>query len=263
MMPHGDSLPRQQRVRLGGGEVHASRLCLGLGSSGCGSTSMQGRLPPDEVAAFLVAASAHGVTWFDTSDDYGSQPHVRAACQRLGRDQVQITTKSHARDGATLRDSLISSLRELGTDHVDVFLLHEVDSPEDLAAREDAALALRDLQAEGLARLVGLSTHNIDVLERAAGDARFDVLMTNYNVAGIHMDASHEDYARALRRAFEAGQATVVMKTLGEGALAARHAEALRHNLALDFVHGVVVGVKSLDEALRAVQVWQEFCASP
>ena len=256
-------LPRATRLPLGASLVEVSRLCLGLGSSGCGSTSMQGRLPPAEVADFLVHAFERGVTWWDTSDDYGSQPHVRAACARVGRSRVQITTKSHAPDAATLRSSLDASLRELGTDYVDIFLLHEVDSPHDLVRRDSAIHALTDLRKEGRARLVGLSTHNIDVLERVAGDARFDVVLTNYNMAGVHMDADHGDYARALQRAFEAGQGVAVMKTLGEGILAPRYSEAVRHNLALDFVHGVLVGVKSLEETRRACDEWEEFLDGP
>lgn len=224
---------------------------------------MQGRLPLERVADFLVAAFERGVTWWDTSDDYGSQPHVRAACARVGRARVQITTKSHAADAQTLMASLDANLRELGTDYVDVFLLHEIDSPEDLARRASAVDALRRLQATGRARLVGLSTHNIDVLEMAAGDPRFDVLLTNYNVAGVHMDAGHDDYARALRRAFDAGQGTAVMKTLGEGVLAPRYSEAVCHNLALDFVHGVLIGVKSLEETRRACDEWEEFRNKP
>lgn len=224
---------------------------------------MQGRQPVERVAAFLEAAFARGITWWDTSDDYGSQPHVREACARVGREQVQITTKSHAADGDTLRASLARSLRELGTSYVDVFLLHEVDSLDDLAARAGAVAALGHLRAEGRARLVGLSTHSIDVLEQVAGDRRFDVLLTNFNVAGVHMDADHRDYERALRRAADAGQGTAVMKTLGEGVLVSRYDEAIRHNLGLDFVHGVLVGVTSLEEAMRAADAWRDFLDAP
>lgn len=224
---------------------------------------MQGRLSHDRVADFLEAAFERGVTWWDTSDDYGSQPHVRAACARIGRERVQITTKSHAADEPTLTASLDASLRQLGTDYVDVFLLHEIDSPDELARRASAVDGLGRLRASGRARLVGLSTHSIDVLEMVAGDLRFDVLLTNYNVAGVHMDADPRDYARALRRAFEAGQGVAVMKTLGEGVLAPRYSEAVRHNLALDFVHGVLIGVTSLEETRRACDEWKEFRERP
>lgn len=252
---------RAQRVALGASGVTVSRLCLGLGSSGCGSTSVQGRLPHDTVADFLVSAFASGVTWWDTSDDYGTQVHVRAAVERLGRGRVQITTKSHAREAGTVRASLYASLAELATDYVDVFLLHEVDSPLDLRQRTGAIEELQHLRAEGKARAVGLSTHNIDVLERAAGDVRFDVLLTNYNLAGVHMDADGADYLRAMRAAAAAGKGVAVMKTLGEGLLADRYEEAVRHNLGLDFVHGVLIGVRSMQEAERACSVWKRFYA--
>ena len=256
-----DAIPdvRASRLELGRTGVDVSRLCLGLGSSGNGSTSMQGRLPHAEVAAFLLAAYAEGVTWWDTSDDYGSHPHIREALRHVGRDRIQITTKSHAADGVTLRHSLASSLRELGTPYVDVFLLHEIDSPEDLERRACAIEELRVLKHEGLVRAVGLSTHNIDALEVAAEDPRFDVLMTNYNVATVHMDADPVDYARALRRAVRCGQGVALMKTLGEGVLADRYDEAVLHNLSLPFAHGVLLGIRSLEETVRACGVWRRF----
>lgn len=252
---------RSRRVRLGDTGVEVSRLCFGLGSSGCGSTSKQGRLPHPEVAQFVGHAVERGVTWFDTSDDYGSEPHLRAALADLARHRVQITTKSHAVDGDALEASLRGSLARLGTDYVDVFLLHEVDSLDDLARRDAALTHLERLRSGGQVRAVGLSTHNIDVLEQVAGDRRLDVLLTNFNVAGVHMDADIADYATALRRAYAARQGVAVMKTLGEGVLAARYGEALRHNLSLDFVHGVLVGVCSRHEVDAACDVWHNTCA--
>lgn len=251
---------RASRVRLGLGGVEASRLCLGLGSSGCGGTSMQGKRPPSEVAEFLVAAFEQGVTWWDTSDDYGTHPHVRTALCHVPAERVQITTKSHAADAAALRKSLESSLRAIGRDYVDVFLLHEVDSLDDMVSRSAAAEALVRLRQEGKARMVGLSTHNIDVLERAAEDPRFELILTNFNVAGVHMDADPADYARALRRAAASGQAVAVMKTLGEGVLAAeRYDEAVWHNLKLDFAHGVLVGVTSMRQVEKICALWHDF----
>lgn len=220
---------------------------------------MQGRLEPIEVADFLVEAFGLGVTWWDTSDDYGSHPHVREALRRLPRSRIQITTKSHAVGATPLRASLQASLREMGVDYVDVFLLHEIDSLDDLKQRTESSGALAALRAEGLIRAGGLSTHNIDVLEAAAGDPRFDVLLTNYNVAGVHMDASHADYGAALQRACRAGQGTAVMKTLGEGVLVDRYDEALAHNFGLEFAHGVLVGIRSTAEMRQACAAWRRF----
>lgn len=251
---------RAGRLLLGRGGIDISRLCLGLGSSGGGGPSVQARLREAKVADFLQAGYAAGATWWDTSDDYGTHAHVREALRQFGQDSIQITTKSHATGATQLRHRLNTSLRELGRETIDVFLLHEVDSLDDLERRAGAVAELGCLRAEGKARAVGLSTHNIDVVERVSGDRRFDVLMTNYNVAGVHMDADAAHYERALRRAASAGQGVVVMKTLGEGALAvSRYEEALLHNLRLDFAHGVVVGVKSIHEVRRACSVWQAF----
>lgn len=247
---------RAQRVILGDSGVQISRLGFGLGSSGCGAESMQARQAPAEVAAWLRDGVGRGVTWWDTSDNYGSHPHVAEALRAVPRAAVQIATKSFAATATELRESVARSRRELGVDVIDLLLLHEIDSLQDLEARAGAIEALRHLRDEGTIGAGGLSTHAIDVLEAAAGDPRVSIVLTNYNFAGVHMDADVRDYERALQRAFAAGQGVCVMKTLGEGVLADRLETALRHNLAQPFIHGVLVGVTSAAQVERAAGVW-------
>jgi aryl-alcohol dehydrogenase-like predicted oxidoreductase len=265
---------RAERLRLGRfTAVEVSRLCLGLGSSpppadddgsaalhssARGGNAIQARFEPSDVAGMLEAAFELGVTWWDTSDDYGTHAHVREALRRLPRERVQITTKTHAPTYSETLRSVRQSLAELGTDYVDVLLLHEVDSPQAFELRRSSLEALQGLKSAGKARAVGLSTHNIDVLERVAGDRSIDVILTNYNLAGVHMDASIEDYEAAMTAAARSGQGIVVMKTLGEGRLVERREECIRHNLTRPFVHGVVVGVKNSSEALEAADIWQK-----
>lgn len=255
--------PRVERVRLGRTRVETSRLCLGLGSSGRGHDSMQARLPLTVVAEFLLTALQHDITWWDTSDNYGSHAHVRHALAQVDRRRVQVTSKTYARTPREAEASLHAILAEIGIDYLDVLLLHEVDSVAEL---EDARSTLRHLarlKADGRIGAVGLSTHCIDVLERAAGDADVEVILTNYNFKGIHMDADRADYEKALEAAFDAGQGVCAMKTLGEGALASCVREALRHNLSRPWLHGVLMGVTSLDEVLASAAIWREFRANP
>lgn len=63
-----------------------------------------------------------------TSDDYGSHAHIAAALRHVPRGEVVISTKTSAKTDEQARKSLESSLGELGTDYVDIFLLHLVKS---------------------------------------------------------------------------------------------------------------------------------------
>lgn len=220
---------------------------------------MQARLPCPLVADFLLAALDHGVTWWDTSDNYGSHPHVRTALGQVERSRVQVTSKTHARSAADAEESLRQTLCELDISYLDVLLLHEVDSVAEFHQARPALKRLSLLRDLGLVGAIGLSTHSVDVLELLPGDDHVEIILTNYNHRGIHMDADGTDYERILQAAFASGQGVCAMKTLGEGALRDCARESIHHNLSRPWLHGVLVGVTSLAEALAAADIWRQF----
>lgn len=235
-------------VPLGRTGLLVSRLCIGTGTTTFDSESAQSKLPVAHFGGVLLHAHRRGITFWDTSDNYGTHAHVAWALAQLPRDQVQITSKTYAETAADARASLMNTLRELGTDHIDLLLLHEPDSPEELEARLGALHELRKAKEEGLVRAVGLSTHAILTLERVAGDPAIDVILTNFNLAEVHMDAGLHDYTKALEAAHAAGQGVLTMKTLGEGKLAHRRHEAIPYSLTRPFIDSVVVGMLSIEE---------------
>lgn len=232
-----------QKIALGRTGLTVSRLCFGTGTTTFDCESAQSKLPTDALGSLLVQAHGQGVTFWDTSDNYNTHAHLAWALERLPRASVTITSKTFAETAEEARESLRAILAELGTPYIDILLLHEPDSPEELQARRPALLALQEAKAEGLVRAVGLSTHAILTLEAAAGLPDVDVILTNFNFAEDHMDAGIEHYRKAMQHAHDAGQGVVVMKTLGEGRLAHRKREAIAYNLAQPFIHSVVIGM--------------------
>jgi aryl-alcohol dehydrogenase-like predicted oxidoreductase len=224
---------------------------------------VQARSPLQVYAGVLRRAFELGVTFWDTAARYGTHVHVREALREVPRARVTLASKLLSVSAAEARAGVERALQEMGLERLDVVLMHEVDSLDDLRARRGALLELHRCRAEGLVGAVGLSTHAIEVLERAAGDPEIQVLFTNYNVAGLHMDASMGDYERALQRAFDGGQGVYVHKTLAEGRLAHRLEEALAHNLSRPFVHSVCVGFTSVAEVEQVVSLLQPSSAAP
>src|SRR6266545_1895539 len=113
-------------TRLGRSGLTVSTLCFGTGYM-AGAVSAGARL--------LARAYELGVTFWDTSDDYGTHPHVARALRDVGRGQVVVATKTYASTGAGARRSVTRALRELGVEEVDVLLLHAVDSVSELEAK--------------------------------------------------------------------------------------------------------------------------------
>lgn len=141
----------------------------------------------DSIAAMRAAFYA-GITAFDTAEDYGSGHSERILGQALGhcRDQIVIATKvswHHLR-----RDHIIEacerSLRNLGTDRIDLYQIHW---PAGTFGSERVPLAesmgaLLDLKAQGKIRAIGVSNFDIEQLEEACRLGPVDSLQPPYSL---------------------------------------------------------------------------------
>ncbi|HSB17330.1 MAG TPA: aldo/keto reductase, partial [Bryobacteraceae bacterium] len=113
------------QVKLGPMGVTVSRLAMGTGTNGVGGSSNQTRkLGLRGVADLFRAAYDHGVYFWDSADQYGTHPHLKTALQSIAREKVVILTKTHASTEAEMRADLDRFRRELGTDYIDIVLLH-------------------------------------------------------------------------------------------------------------------------------------------
>jgi 2,5-diketo-D-gluconate reductase A len=117
------------------------------------------QVPPAETAANVQAALAAGYRHIDTAAAYGNEEGVGEALRASGlpRDEVFITTKcwnaDHGREAATA--ALKTSLRKLGLDYVDLYLIHWPAPARDLYV--ETWQALIEARDAGLARAIGVS----------------------------------------------------------------------------------------------------------
>ncbi len=111
-------------VTLGKTGIQTSRLAMGTGTVGSGHHSHQTALGIKGLSDLLLNGYDHGLRFFDSADSYGSHPHVAEALKHVPRDKVTVLTKTWARDPASARADLDRFRRELGTDHIDVCLMH-------------------------------------------------------------------------------------------------------------------------------------------
>ena len=106
----------------------------GLGTGGFSRMGLKTGKGEDESARLVLDAVNLGVNFIDTAPSYGTEGVVGRALKSLGRDKVVVATKTHVfRDGKwtspeDLVASLDNSLRLMGTDYVDVFNLHGVET---------------------------------------------------------------------------------------------------------------------------------------
>lgn len=245
------------RVRFGRTGLSVSTLCFGTGYLG-GSVTAGARL--------LTRAYDLGVTFWDTSDDYGTHPHIARALREVGRRGVVVATKTYASTGVGARRSVTKALRELGVEAVDVFLLHAVDSAGELEAKLPALEALTRAKAEGLVRAVGVSSHSREGLTRLLALSAVDVALVVVNRTGAWMkDASPAEMQGAARRLYRSGRGVYGMKALGSGEVTERAAvaSALRHAFRYPYAHAICVGITSREELDADVAIWRRAIRRP
>src|SRR5689334_2914021 len=136
---------------------------------GFGTWQLRGRRAYDAIRYALEAGYRH----IDTATMYGNEEEVGRAMRGsgLGRRDVFVTTKLQPSHAGRERQTIAASLRALGTDYVDLWLVHWPPSRSQLVSTWREFLAVRD---EGLARAVGVSnfsTGQIEEITDATGEA--------------------------------------------------------------------------------------------
>jgi predicted aldo/keto reductase-like oxidoreductase len=235
------------QVAFGETGLMVSRLCFGAGWFGDAPVARGARL--------LRRAFELGVTFWDTSDDYGTHPHVAAALRGLSRDAVVVASKTYAATAAGARRVLAKSLKELRTDRVDVMLLHAVDSVQELEAKAGALEGLVRAREAGRVRAVGVSTHSRNVLDRLLKLPEVEVVLALCNRTGYYMkDGPPEATHEMVRSLFRAGKALYGMKALDAGHVAPGKASAaLGHAFGLPYFHSICVGLTTEAELAASV----------
>jgi len=210
----------------------------------------------------VLEALRGGVRYCDTAPAYAeSQDYYGEAFRRAGagaRDRVTLATKTHVRgrDGA-LR-LLDESLRRLGTDHVDIWQLHDLRDQTDLDeifAPDGAIHAVEKAKADGRIKHVGITGHHDPaILVEAMSRYDFDTVLCAMNPAdGRRLPFLTSVVPEARRR----GMGVIGMKVLAAGRLvddaAATPEELIRY--AMRYADTLILGCKSPEEVRENLAV--------
>ena len=235
-------------VTLGKTGIQTSRLAMGTGTVGSGHHSHQTALGVKGLSDLLLNGYDHGLRFFDSADSYGSHPHVAEALKHVPRDKVTVLTKTWARDPASARADLDRFRRELGTDHIDICLMHCLTEGDWTERYNSVMDVLSEAKQKGIIRAHGCSCHSIEALRAAAKSPWVDVDLVRINPVGAFMDASPDTVVSVIREMRAAGKGIVGMKILGQGELRHRQDEALNFALGLNLLDAFTIGAESQSE---------------
>src|ERR671933_1275621 len=215
---------------------------IGYGTAPLGKITVMDAPLLKKSEALLNHAIDQGITYLDTSPDYGSQPKV-GEVMKTRRDEVFLATKVNKRRRDDVLEELRQNLKELQTDHVDLIQVHAINTMADLetALAPDGALtALEEARRQGMTRFVGITGHSRPwVLARALERYDFDTVLVATGPVDRLVN-SPEEVVLPLARRKQVG--VIAMKVYGHGELKQR-ALALRYALSLPGVSTAVVGM--------------------
>src|SRR6267143_1224537 len=235
-------------VTLGKTGIQTSRLAMGTGTVGVGHHSHQTALGLKGLSDLLLNGYDNGLRFFDSADSYGSHPHVAEALKHLPRDKVTVLTKTWARDAASARADLDRFRRELGTDHIDICLMHCLTEGDWTDRYKGVMDVLSEAKQKGIIRAHGCSCHSIEALRSATKSAWVEVHLVRINPVGAYMDSDPHTVVGVIHEMRAAGKGIIGMKILGQGELRNRQDEALRFALSLNLLDAFTIGAESKSE---------------
>jgi 1-deoxyxylulose-5-phosphate synthase len=237
-----------ETVTLGNTGITTSRLAMGTGTVGSGHHSNQTALGVKGLSDLLLNGHDHGLRFFDAADAYGSHPHVAEALKHIPRDKVTVLTKTWARDPAEARADLDRFRKELGTDYLDICLMHCLTEGDWTERYRGVMDVFSEAKEKGIIRAHGCSCHSIEALRAAAKSPWVEVDLVRINPVGAHMDADPDTVISVIREMKAAGKGIVGMKILGQGALRNRQDEAVKYALSLGLLDAFTIGAESKNE---------------
>jgi 1-deoxyxylulose-5-phosphate synthase len=157
-------------------------------------------------------------------------------------------TKTPANDPTKLKADLERFKQEMGTDYIDIILLHSRMNPQWDTLDKPLMDVLSEAKQKKIVRTVGISIHSLAAMQAATKCAWLEVCLARINPAGTRMDAAPDLVLPLLTQLKAAGKGIIGMKVLGEGTLKDRLDEALLFALNKSPAHCFTIGCETKAE---------------
>jgi predicted aldo/keto reductase-like oxidoreductase len=234
-----------QKSILGNTGIEVSRLCLGSLTM----SPLQAHLPVSKGADIIKYAFDKGINFLDTAELYDNYAYIAEALKHIERSKYVIATKSYSYSKETAEKSLNKALKELNTDYIDIFLLHEQESEHTIRGHYEAIEFFLKAKEKGIIRATGLSTHRVDAV---IGSLKYDELQVIHpivNKVGLGIqDGNVTDMIEAIKAAHKKGKGIYGMKPLGGGHLIKSVEEAMEFVKNIPFLHSIAIGMQCFEE---------------
>lgn len=179
-----------EKIRLG-------RTGLMVSRSGFGSLPIQ-RISLDESREILIKAYEGGINFFDTARQYSDSEEKIGYALSGVRENIIIATKSHAEDKKTLFEHLETSLKNLKTDYIDLYQIHNPSELPDPNDPDGLYAGMLEAKEKGLIRHIGITNHSIKNAIAAAESGLYETVQFPLNSLSSDEDLELVELCRKL-----------------------------------------------------------------
>ena len=194
-----------------------------------------------------------GVNFIDTARGYTVSEEYLGNALKGRREKFYIATKSMSRDYESMKRDIEISLKNLQTDYIDLYQMHNVKPAEyDTLFGEDKAYrALLEAKEQGKIKHIGITSHGLETVEKAVESDKFETIQFPYNIVENQAD-------EVFKRAYEKGVGTIVMKPLAGGAID-DGTLAMKYLLSREYIDVAIPGMDSPQQVIENTDVLQNY----
>jgi aryl-alcohol dehydrogenase-like predicted oxidoreductase len=240
-----------KKITLGNTNLEVTELCFGALPFG----PLQKNLTPEESAEILSYALDLGVNFIDTAQMYKTYEPIKIALKNRESRPI-IATKTHCLTYEDTKKAVEEALIGMGIDYIDIFHLHSARYSTDVFdIKKDVLRCLKEYKEKGIIKFIGISTHNVKVVEEAAYRDDIDVVFPLINKAGRGiLEGTIDEMKEAIALCERNGKGIYLMKVLGGGTLIDEFKESIEFGRALSENFSIAIGMVSKEEVLYNVK---------
>ena len=182
-----------QYTKLGNSGIEISRLCLGCMSFGVAGTMHNWTLDEKGTDEIVARALEHGINFFDTANCYSQGTSEEflghTLLRHVPRNKIVLATKVYFNEGHLSRAAILreidGSLKRLGTDYVDLYIIHRFDKDtpiEETMEALDSLVKAGKVRALGASAMYGYQFYSMQMAADQGGWTRFVSMQNHYNL---------------------------------------------------------------------------------
>ena len=182
-------------AKLGHSGIEVSRICIGGMSFGePDAANHEWTIGPEETEAVIAHAFENGINYIDTANCYAhgtSEEYIGRALRKAGipRDEVVLQSKVFFNEGGLSKEAIEreidGTLTRLGTDYLDVYMIHrfDYDTPvEETMEALDGLVRAGKVRAIGASEMFAYQLHDMQVVAERNGWEQFTNMQCHYNL---------------------------------------------------------------------------------